>query len=575
VAREDRADLNEWPAPGEAMADGGEAVRASEQRYRREFGPMPYGMFVVGLGANQPCAYLAVNDAFCQMTGYSRRELAGADFLGDIHPEQRPAVETCIQKIISGETDEIEADTRLVCKDGEISNVHLTGSAIQPPEGARYLTMYVQDSAGTQQAHAEIKRLELELQRFRRLDSLGQLADGIAHDFNNMLTVISNFASLVRDEVTIAETTDSATRWGPVRWDVEQIEDAADRAKRLIRHLLAFARREQTPPTAVDMSQLVNDTTGLLGEVLGEHVRVVTEHGQGTWSVETDPGLLQQAIINIALNARDAMPSGGQLIMDTSNFDTANPGARIPGPGGTTREDETNLAELIPGHYVQIRITDTGAGMDALTAERAFEPFFTTKSGDQAAGLGLSAVRRMAGQAGGKAWLHSEPGKGTTVTIMLPASSGSAVTGTTTSQAEGMTEYAGSVLVVDDEASIRDVAHRVLTCAGYQVITASNGQEALAVLADPEAPADLLLTDVVMPGVSGEPFAARAQAIRPGIRVLYMSGYGREGPLTESWPDIAEQVIAKPFSRAALLARVSEALAVDVGMGTQSLAAAG
>jgi CheY-like chemotaxis protein len=271
------------------------------------------------------------------------------------------------------------------------------------------------------------------------------------------------------------------------------------------------------------------------------------------------------------------MPSGGALIIDTSNFDTADPGARIAGPGGVTKEDEASIAEMIPGHYVQVRITDTGAGMDALTAERAFEPFFTTKSGDQAAGLGLSAVRRMAGQAGGKAWLHSEPGKGTSVTIMLPASSGSAVAPALAAQPDGVAEYAGSVLVVDDEASIRDVAHRVLTCAGYQVITASNGQEALAVLADPEVPADLLLTDVVMPGVSGEPFAARAQAIRPGIRVLYMSGYGREGPLTESWPDIETQVIAKPFSRAALLARVSEALAADAGIGTaaQSLAARG
>jgi PAS domain S-box-containing protein len=562
VAQEDRADLDEWPRPGEA--DGGEAVRASEHRFRREFGPMPCGMFVTGLGAGQPSAYLAVNDAFCQLTGYTRRELAGADFLGDVHPEERPAIEGCIQEIISGQSSEIRADTRLVRKDGEMVSVHLTGSAIQPPNSDRYLAMYVEDGTATEQAQAEIRRLELELQRLRRLDSLGQLADGIAHDFNNMLTVISNFSSLVRDEVTIAEATDSATRWGPVRWDMEQIEDAADRAKRLIRHLLAFSRREQSPPASVDIRHLINDASRLLGELLGEHVHVSTGHAASLWSVETDPGLLEQAIINVALNARDAMPGGGQLTIETCNIDTANPSAET---AGASPEDQAHFNEMIPGQYVRICITDTGIGMDALTAERAFEPFFTTKSGDQAAGLGLSAVRRIAGQAGGKAWLRSGPGKGTTVTMMLPVTSGAAVTGSATARSNGTPEPVGTILVVDDEASIRDVAHRVLSCAGYQVTTAGSGPEALALLADPARPADLLLTDVVMPGVSGEPFAARARAIRPGIRVLYMSGYGREGPLTESWPDLGTQVIAKPFSRAALLARVSQALAADIGVG--------
>jgi two-component system cell cycle sensor histidine kinase/response regulator CckA len=279
----------------------------------------------------------------------------------------------------------------------------------------------------------------------------------------------------------------------------------------------------------------------------------VARPGAGVWPVEVDPGLIEQAVINIALNARDAMPSGGELAIETANIDTAHLGTE------TDRVDMADVAGLPPGQYIEIRITDTGAGMDEQTAQRAFEPFFTTKPAEHAAGLGLPTVRRIAAQVGGAAWLRSRPGAGTSVTILLPAALGSVAAG----QAGG---HAGAVLVVDDEPAIRDVAHRVLSCAGYQVVTTGSGQEALALLADPAAPADLLLTDVVMPGLSGPAFAARAQALRPGLRVLYMSGYERMGAAEEGWPG-TEHVIAKPFSRAALLAQVSQALAADIGAG--------
>lgn len=539
-----------------------EAARATDRRFRLDFGPTPYGMIVTGLDKNQQNLYLAVNDTFCQLTGYSRSQLTGANFLQDIHPDKQPAIEALTEGLISGADSQIRVDTRIVRKDGETIPVQLTGSAINPPTGERYLVTYVDDLAALTRARAEIQSLEHELQRLRRLDSLGQLADGIAHDFNNMLTVITNFASLVRDELIIAETSEGATRWGPVRWDVEQIEDAADRAKRLIRHLLAFVRREQGPATALDIGGLINEATGLLREVLGEHIDVIIRHGTGVWPVAADPALLEQAIINVALNARDAMPGGGQLIIETASIDTANPG-RIPGSSWANPDD---LAELLPGQYVGISVSDTGAGMDTTTADRAFEPFFTTKPADQAAGLGLPAVRRIAAQAGGDAWLRSEPGHGATVTIILPAAGSSAATGSAGKQADGTIEH-GSILVVDDEASIRDVAHRVLTSAGYRVLTAGSGQEAIALLGDPGQPADLVLTDVVMPGITGEAFAARARDMRPGIRILFMSGYERRGAAAGSWPHPARNVIAKPFSRAALLARVSQALAADIGGG--------
>ena len=535
--------------------DWADALRASEQQFWREFGRAPVGLVMASLTADRRCAYLAVNVTYCQLTGYSRQELSGSDFLSCFHPQDQPALEVLIDDVTSGVSAQIEADARLVRADGEIVWVHLTGSVRRWPAGQRYLAIFVQDSTAAWQAQAEIQRLQHELQQTRRLASLGQLVGGISHDFSNTLTVIANYASLVRDEVIVAETTESAAKWGPVRWDVEQIEEAADEAKRLIKHLLAFARREEGEPILLDLGQTISDATGLLVEVLGEHVLLATGKSEGLWPVQADPGLLKQAILNIAVNARDAMPGGGQLVIDAVNIDTEDLSPEW--------RDAADIAELLPGRYVAFRITDAGTGMDVITAERAFEPFFTTKNGDRAAGLGLPAVRRFATQAGGKAWLHSELGHGTTVTVVLPAA-GQAGWQAETQQGRAA-ESAGTVLVVDDEAAIRDVAHRVLTSAGYRVVTAANGHEALALLGDPKTAADLMVSDVVMPGMTAAAFAAQVHALRPGLPVLFMSGYERQGIGGEGWPDPGTEIISKPFSRAALLTRVTQMLAVDIG----------
>jgi PAS domain S-box-containing protein len=535
--------------------DWGDALRASEQQFWREFGRAPVGLVMASLTADRRCVYLAVNATYCQLTGYSRQELSGSDFLSCFHPQDQPALEVLIDDVTSGASAQIEADARLVRADGEIVWVHLTGSVRRWPAGQRYLAIFVQDSTAAWQARAEIQRLQHELQQTRRLASLGQLVGGISHDFSNTLTVIANYASLVRDEVIVAETTESAAKWGPVRWDVEQIEEAADEAKRLIKHLLAFARREEGEPILLDLGQTISDATGLLVEVLGEHVLLATGQSEGLWPVQADPGLLKQAILNIAVNARDAMPGGGQVVIDAVNIDTEDLSAEW--------QDAADIAELLPGRYVAFRVTDAGTGMDVITAERAFEPFFTTKNGDRAAGLGLPAVRRFATQAGGKAWLHSELGQGTTVTVVLPAA-GQSGWQAETHQGRAA-ESAGTVLVVDDEAAIRDVAHRVLTSAGYQVVTAANGHEALALLGDPKTAADLMVSDVIMPGMTAAAFAAQVRALRPGLPVLFMSGYERRSIVGEGWPDPGTEIIAKPFSRAALLTRVTAMLAVDIG----------
>src|ERR1700722_16650371 len=371
-----------------------EALQASEQQSWRQFGRAPVGLMTASLAADRGCVCVAANETYCGLSGCSPGEIRGVNLLSFFHPDDQPALDLLIEDVLTGATDQIAAPARLIRKDGDTIWVRLTGSVIRPPAGERYLAAFSEDTTALQQARADIQRLERELQRSRRLASLGQLVGGISHDFSNTLTVIANYASLVRDEVTVAETTESAAKWRHVRLDVEQIEEAAERSKRLIKHLLAFTRREEADPVLLDLSLMISDATALLTEVLGEHVPVVTRQADDLWPVQADPGLLKQAIVNVALNARDAMPGGGQVTIDAMNIDTDDLPVGWP--------DVTDLGELLPGRYVGIRITDTGAGMDAATAERAFEPFFTTKSGDQAAGLGLSALRRVAPRGGGK-----------------------------------------------------------------------------------------------------------------------------------------------------------------------------
>jgi len=537
------------------VADHGQSWPGHEQWFQYAWDHMPCGIVVTSLTAGRPNVYLAANDSFCRLAGFTRAELAGREFLGDFHPDQKPVLDAVIQRIISGDGQIIRTSSRMIRRDGQTVAVRLTCAAIQQPSGERYLSAFVEDDTATEQAAAEMSQLRHELARARRMESLGHLLDGIAHDFNNLLTVIGSYTSLAHEEVSMAEATDSAIRWRPVRADLEQVQDAAERARMLIKHMLAFARRESAKVEDVDLGRLVNDARLLLGELLGENIPFSVRPAPGAWPVRASPAMLEQVITDIAANARDAMPSGGQLTIGIENFDTSS--SHVMTHVAISQRDANELAELLPGRYVALRITDTGCGMDPAIAERAFEPFFTTKDGDTSAGLGLTAVRGFATQAGGRAWLESGPGHGTTVTVALPAAPGS---GYDVTQSETARPQAGSVLVLDDNPQIRDVVHRVLSSAGYRVTTAASGQEALALLDDPGVTADLVLTDVVMPGLTGNAFAAQLQARRPDIKVLFMSAYERPADAGETWPAESVQVMGKPFSRAALLATVSRLL---------------
>jgi len=390
---------------------------------------------------------------------------------------------------------------------------------------------------------AERSRLERQLQQSHRLESLGQLAGGVAHDFNNMLGVISSYAAFVAEE---AEKHGPDGAWETVRRDIEQVRRAADRAAGLTHQLLSFARREVVQPRVLNLNDTVAGLDEILRRTLGEHVELTTTLSDDLSLVLADPGQVEQVLVNLAVNSRDAMPRGGKLTVETAN----------------TEVDEVyaaGRAGLVPGEYVTLKVSDTGAGMPAEVIDRAFEPFYTTKPKGEGSGLGLATVYGIVTQTGGTVRIYSEPGLGTTVLVLLPVTDQAPAP----HRPEHVRPRPGRgeiVLVVEDEPALREVTRRILARNGYRVLVAADGHEAINLACGSEQPLDVLLTDVVMPGMQGSEVAARVREVRPEARVLYMSGYtqgllGVQGVLR---PGI--HLIEKPFSENSLLAKLQVVL---------------
>jgi PAS domain S-box-containing protein len=394
------------------------------------------------------------------------------------------------------------------------------------------------------EAEAERERLRNQLHQAQRLESLGQLAGGIAHDFNNLLAVIINYAAFVADELDATTITEEKRE--AMRADIEQVSLAAEKAAHLTHQLLAFARREVVQPAVVDVNDVVGDVEQLLRRTLGEHVEFHSSLSAGLRPVLVDPGQLEQILVNLAVNARDAMPDGGVLRIDTANMDV----------------DEAYAAsrpELAPGPHVRLRVSDTGTGMPLETAQRAFDPFFTTKPPGQGTGLGLATVYGIVQQAGGRVQIYSEPGIGTTMTVLLPSTERKS---SPVEQRAGTPATAGeaTILLVEDEQALREVTRRILVGAGYEVIVAASGPEALDAAAEHPGSIDLLLSDVIMPQMPGPQLAKLLVGVRPLVRVLLMSGFAQ--PILDSGGHLDEgtALIEKPFSGPGLLAKVAQIL---------------
>ena len=495
-----------------------------------------------------------VNAAAERLFGYRREELAGQP-LEVLVPDANKAVHLGLRagSIADPRPGPMSAQMDLAGRrrDGSTFPAEISLSAVDTDDGilvmaaVRDVTERLKLRAQRERLkmRTERERLERQLPQSQRLESLGQLAGGVAHDFNNLLAVISSYAMFVAEAVTQPVPQDD---WDEVREDVEQIQHAADRAAGLTRQLLAFAHRDVVRPRTLDINDVIGNVEQLLVRTLGEHVELSTNLTAGLCLVLADPGQIEQVLVNLAINARDAMPGGGKLTIHTATTEV-------------DAEHASSRVGLHAGLYASLKVSDTGVGMPPEVIDRAFEPFFSTKAKGEGTGLGLATVYGIVAQAGGYVQIYSEPGIGTTFTVMLPATSRPARDATVSPQSvqRGSGE---TVLVVEDEAAMREVTRRILARNGYQVITATDGRDAIEVAARHPGRIDVLVTDVIMPQLPGKEAAERIKVRYPAVKVLFMSGYWHGVLDSQSVLAADVNLIEKPFTEKALLAKLREAI---------------
>jgi two-component system, cell cycle sensor histidine kinase and response regulator CckA len=496
-----------------------------------------------------------VNAQTERLFGYARDELIGQpvellvpDQVRDLHPARRAGYVADPRPRPMGAGMQLAGRRR----DGSTFPAEVSLAALGTDEGL-LVTAVVRDVTERLELAAERERLrtqadrdklERRLEQSQRLESLGQLAGGVAHDFNNLLGVISNYAAFAGEEVARQLP---GVPGQVVRDDIEQVQRAAERAAGLTRQLLAFARQEVIQPRVLNINEVVRSVEQLLIRTLGEHIELITDLASDLCPVVADPGQIEQVLINLAVNARDAMPGGGKLTIRTANTDLDGAAAQ---------------ADLPPGRYVTVKVSDTGTGIPKDVLDRVFEPFFTTKPKGQGTGLGLATVYGIIHQAGGHVRIYSEPGLGTILTALLPVTQQELAT-EEPSSARDQRGHGETVLVVEDEPAMREVSRRILARNGYRVVAAAGGDDALNVLASEPEHIDVLLTDVIMPHMQGRELADRLHVLQPAARVVFMSGY-THGLLSEQGVlESGVHLIEKPFSELTLLAKLREVLSAD------------
>jgi len=379
----------------------------------------------------------------------------------------------------------------------------------------------------------------LQLQQSQKLEAIGQLAGGVAHDFNNMLTAIIGYTDLSLRRVGLEN---------PIRRNLEETKKAAERAASLVRQLLAFSRKQILEPKVLDLNDVVKDMHKMLTRLIGENIKLATRLETDLGSVKADPCQVEQIIVNLVVNARDAMPRGGRVTVETANV-------------ALDDQNASKHVSVKPGEYVMLAVSDTGSGMDQETQARIFEPFFTTKEVGKGTGLGLSTVYGIVKQSGGNIWVYSEQGLGTVFKVYLPRiDDATASTIANQSQETNTPRGTETILLVEDEEVVRGLTRKILMQAGYNVLDAKGGDEAIRLCHAHAGPIDLLLTDVVMPEVSGKEVADRLLELRPSIRVLYMSGYTDEAIVQHGVLDANVKFIQKPFTWVGLTRKVREVL---------------
>lgn len=510
-----------------------EALRQSEERYRSILDNIEDGYYEVDLAGN----FTFFNDSLCQMLGYQKEEMAGLNDRQYTDQENARKIYQIFNNVYRTGQPAKQFEAEVIRKDGTKRNVELSVSLIRnnsgEPIGFRGI---VRDITERKKAEKEMVDLQEQFRQAQKMEAIGQLAGGIAHDFNNALTLIRTCSQLALLDLKEAD---------PLREKFEMINRATEQSANLTRQLLAFSRRQVMEMKVVDLNDLIREMDKMLRRVIGEDIELVNNLAEDLGRVRVDPGQMEQVIINLAVNARDAMPKGGRLTIETANV----------------RLDEGYVNGHVgvnPGDYIRLTVSDTGIGMTPEVRRRIFEPFFTTKEKGKGTGLGLSTVYGIVKQSGGYIYVYSEPGMGAAFKIYLPRV-----------EEELEKELAGpqelpqgkeTILVVEDEKDVRSLLVQILRKQGYKVIEAENGGAAFDACAHHKGKINLLLTDVVMPGMSGRELAEKLLCWQPEMKVLYISGYTDDAMIRYGVLEAGMNFMQKPFSMEALAQKVRQVL---------------
>ena len=471
------------------------------------------------------------NPAGARLFGYDRPdELVGENWDRLVAIENLPIVRACCDTCRAGESSDLNASWQGIRRDG---NRIWLESVMRPIswEGRPAVLLFLTDISPR-------RRLEDQLRQAQKMQAMGRLAGGVAHDFNNLLTVIMGYSEIMRSALGPAD---------PLAGLLEQISKAGHRASHLTRQLLAFSRKRTPQPVSTDLNILVADMEKMLVRLIGEDVKLEVRSGLSLWRVKVDPGHIEQVVMNLTVNARDAMPQGGNLIIETANVELGQP-----------RTDNA----VRP--YVMLAVSDTGCGMDTATRARLFEPFFTTKDPGKGTGLGLTTVSGIVKESGGHIHVFSEPGMGTTFKIYLPRNAEMTCSAHADSGIPPPRSGSETLLLVEDDPEVRGLARTVLVSYGYTVLEANDGTEALQISEAHSGSIDLVVSDVVLPNLGGGRLAERLRARYPNLRVLFLSGYTDEAILHHGIHDVESSFMQKPFQPEMLACKVREVLDAEL-----------
>lgn len=512
-----------------------ESLQVSEMRFRSAFyGAVP-GMALTSADGR----FLRVNRSLCDMFGYSVAELLGMSFPTIVHPDDLQSSQRLLETLVAG-GQPAQMEKRFVHKRGGTVWTYWSVSLLRDQHGGPlYFLSQILDISERKRTEDALRQSEELLHKAQKMEAVGRLAGGVAHDFNNILTVIGGYATMLSQKLEGNPT---------LRREVDEIQSSAERAATLTRQLLALSRKQLLDPKVINLNKVVAGIEKMLRRLIGEDVELRIQLDEKIGLVKVDPGQIEQVIMNLAINARDAMPSGGKLTIETASM---------------VQDRPSQLSEggIPSGHYTALIVTDTGIGMSEEVRSHIFEPFFTTKDHNKGTGLGLATCHGIIKQSGGYIHVYTEPGHGTAFKVYLPAVSGTADDDRPPAKADIVQTGSETVLLVEDEDRVREFAVRLLRDAGYAVLEARNGTDALRVLHEQVSRTiDIMVTDVIMPQMGGKELADQLKQLRPGTRILFVSGYTGDALDNSGVLQTGAAFLEKPFSAARLTQKIREVL---------------